>query len=65
MITLVCTWAGRSKTLLSKMCSFIAQHKAVGMRECAIGMLTEGMSTRAVARELNVYLQRRFRRIWQ
>ncbi len=37
------------------------------LRECAIGMLTAGMSTRAVARELNVNfstisrLQRRFR----
>ncbi len=37
------------------------------LRECAIGMLTAGMSTRAVARELNVrfstisHLQRRFR----
>ncbi len=37
------------------------------LRECAIGMLTAGMSSRAVARELNVYfstishLQRRFR----
>ncbi len=37
------------------------------LRECAVGMLTAGMSSRAVARELNVYfstishLQRRFR----
>ncbi len=37
------------------------------LKECAIGMLTAGMSTRAVARELNVHfstisrLQRRFR----
>ncbi len=37
------------------------------LRECAIGMLTAGMSTRAVARELNVHfftisrLQKRFR----
>ncbi len=37
------------------------------LRECAIGMLTAGMSTRAVARELNVHfstisrLERRFR----
>ncbi len=37
------------------------------LRECAIGMLTAGMSTRAVARELNVHfstisrLQRYFR----
>ena len=37
------------------------------LRECAIGMLTAGMSTRAVASELNVHfstircLQRRFR----
>ena len=33
------------------------------LRECAIGMLTAGMSTRAVARELNVHFStiRRFR----
>ncbi len=43
----------------SKMCRFITQH--------AIGMLTAGISSRAVARELNVHfstisrLQRRFR----
>ncbi|KAL1267416.1 hypothetical protein QQF64_032779, partial [Cirrhinus molitorella] len=36
------------------------------LRECAVGMLTAGMSTRAVAHELNIYfsaisrLQRRF-----
>uniref|UniRef100_A0A8C1QEB9 Tc1-like transposase DDE domain-containing protein n=1 Tax=Cyprinus carpio TaxID=7962 RepID=A0A8C1QEB9_CYPCA len=54
----------------SKTCSFIPQHNATdvaSLRECAIGMLTAGMSTRAVARELNVHfstislLQRRFR----
>ncbi|ROL47080.1 ADP-ribosylation factor-like protein 13B [Anabarilius grahami] len=48
----------------SKMCSFITQHNAT---DVAIGMLTAGMSTRAVTRELNVHfstisrLQRRFR----
>lgn len=52
--------AGRSKRSLSKLCTFITHHEAVGMRECAIGMLTAGMSSRAVARELSVYLQRRF-----
>ncbi|KAL1264652.1 hypothetical protein QQF64_005007, partial [Cirrhinus molitorella] len=37
------------------------------LRECAVGMMTAGMSTRAVARELNVHfstisrLQRHFR----
>ncbi len=55
----------------SKMCSFITQHNATNvqvLRERAIGMLTAGMSTRAVARELNVNfstisrLQRRFRK---
>ncbi len=52
------------------MCSFITQHNATMsqvLRERAIGMLTAGMSTRAVARESNVHfstisrLQRRFR----
>ncbi len=54
----------------SKMCSFITQHNSTDvaiLRERAIGMLTAGMSTRAVARELNVHfstisrLQKRFR----
>ncbi len=46
----------------SKMCSFITQHNATD-----VAMLTAGMSTRAVARELNVnfstisHLQRSFR----
>ena len=53
-----------------KMFSFITQHNATDvaiLRERAIGMLTAGMSTIAVARELNVHfstvsrLQRRFR----
>ncbi len=54
----------------SKMCilshSTMPQMSQV-LRECAIGMLTAGMSTRAVDRELNVHfstisrLQRRFR----
>ncbi len=52
------------------MCSFITQHNAtdvVVLRERAIAMLTAGMSTRAVVRELNVNfstisrLQSRFR----
>ncbi len=53
------------------MCSFITHHNANKCRKfwgsVAIGMLTAGMSTRAVARELNVHfstisrLQRRFR----
>ena len=42
----------------SKMCSFVTQHNATDgtevLRECAIGMLTARMSTRAVAREFNV-----------
>ena len=38
------------------MCSFVTQHNATDvLRECAIGMLTAGMSTSAVARELNVH----------
>ncbi len=52
----------------SKMCSFITQHNATDAAdEHAIGMLTAGMSTRAVARDLNVnlstisHLQRRLR----
>ncbi|XDV39207.1 hypothetical protein PO909_008477 [Leuciscus waleckii] len=54
----------------SKMCSFITQHNATNVasfEERSIGMLTAGMSTRAVGRELNVHfsthksLQRRFR----
>ncbi len=46
------------------MCSFITQHNVT---DVAIGMLTAGMSTRAVARELNVHfstisrLQKHFR----
>ncbi len=51
----------------SKMCSFITQHNATDvLRECAIGMLSAGMSTRAVAHEFNVncstisHLQRHF-----
>jgi len=39
------------------MCSFITQHNATMLqvlRERAIGMLTAGMSIRALARELNV-----------
>ncbi len=50
------------------MCSFITiPQMSQILRECAIGMLTAGMSTRAVACELNVHfstisrLQRRFR----
>ena len=53
------------------MCRFVTQHNATKqsqvLRERAIGMLTAGMSTRAVARELNVNfstincIQRRFR----
>ena len=42
----------------SKMFSFITQHNAQMsqvLREYAIGMLTAGMSTRAVASELNVH----------
>jgi hypothetical protein len=42
----------------SKICSFVTQHNATDapqiLREFAIGMLTAGMSTRAVAREFNV-----------
>jgi hypothetical protein len=43
----------------SKLCSFVAQHNTMPkmsqvLREHAIGMLTAGMSTRAVARDLNV-----------
>ena len=41
-----------------KMFSFVTQHNATDaevLRECAIGMLTAGMSTRAVAYELNGY----------
>ncbi|ROI47935.1 Transposable element Tc1 transposase [Anabarilius grahami] len=53
----------------SKMCSFITQHNAtdVASFEGACNWLTAGMSTRAVARELNVHfytisrLQRHFR----
>ncbi len=51
----------------SKMCSFITEQNATDLRERAIGMLTAGMYTRAVARELNVHfstisrLQRLFR----
>ncbi len=52
----------------SKMCSFITQHNATDVANFeTIGMLTAGMSTRAVACELNVnfstisLLQRRFR----
>ena len=38
------------------MCSLVNQHHAPDvLRERAIGMLTAGMSTRAVARELNVH----------
>jgi hypothetical protein len=40
----------------SKMYSFVTQHYVTDLRECAIGMLTAGMSTKAVARELNVNL---------
>ena len=39
------------------MCSFVTQHNATdvsSLRECAIGMLTAGMTTITVARELNV-----------
>ncbi len=44
------------------MCSFIAQI----LREHAIGMLTAGMSTRAVACELNVHFSpKAFQIIWQ
>jgi hypothetical protein len=39
----------------SKMRSFVTQHNATGLRERAIDMLTAGMSTRAVARELNAH----------
>ena len=36
------------------MCSFVTKHNATDvLRESAIGTLTAGMSTRAVARELN------------
>ncbi len=54
----------------AKMCCFITQHNATMsqiLRERAIGMLTAGLSTRAIARKLNVTfsttsrLQRRFR----
>ena len=41
----------------SKMCSFVTQHNATivsSFEECAIAILTTGMYTRAVARELNV-----------
>jgi hypothetical protein len=39
----------------SKMCSFVTQHTATDvLRECAIDVLTAGMSTRAVAREVIV-----------
>ncbi len=51
------------------MCSFITQHNVTDAAdEHAIGMLTAGMSTRAVAREFNVqfstisWLQRHFRK---
>ncbi len=56
----------------SKMCSFITQHNATDvevLRERAIGMLTAGMSIRAVPCESNVnlstisHLQRRFREL--
>ena len=42
----------------SKICSFVTQHEMPQMsqvlRDCAIGVPTTGMSTRAFARELNV-----------
>jgi hypothetical protein len=39
------------------MCSFVTQHNATEvLRESEIGLLTARMSTRAVARECNVYL---------
>ena len=37
------------------MYSFVTQHNATDVFECAIGMQTAGMSTRAVAREFNVH----------
>jgi hypothetical protein len=52
------------------MCSFVTQHNTTDdsfLSECAIGILTAGMSTRAVTRECNVHfstisnLQCRFR----
>jgi hypothetical protein len=40
----------------SKMCSFVTQHNATEVfNKCAIGMLTAGMSTGAVDRELNYH----------
>jgi hypothetical protein len=39
----------------SKMCGFVTQHNYHRcLKECAIGMLTAGMSTRAVAREFHI-----------
>ncbi len=67
IITQVCLRLATLKGL-SKMCSFITkQQMSQILRERAIGVLTAGMSTRAVAHELNVnfstisHLQRRFR----
>ncbi len=53
----------------SKMCSFITQHMpqmSQVLMERAIGILTAGMSTRAVARELNVYFStiRRLKKLY-
>jgi hypothetical protein len=36
-----------------KMYSFVTQHNTTDVRECAIGMLTAGISTIAVARVMN------------